>query len=92
MVLAGITLPPNYGPVYVDQFNKTYVQLAAKVQGADDALPLKGVYGVAGSMQETDPRHRTRQQQVAANVLELINPLLKKCRTLTRRRHECFTG
>jgi acyl-CoA thioesterase I len=81
VVLAGITLPPNYGPVYVDQFNKTYVEIAEKYKVPMMPFILKGVYGEAGSMQ-ADGIHATAQgnQQVAKNVLELINPLLKKQR------------
>src|SRR5437899_1934343 len=30
IVLAGITLPPNYGPDYIKQFNENYVLLANK--------------------------------------------------------------
>ena len=30
VVLGGITLPPNYGPDYIRQFNQTYTLLAAK--------------------------------------------------------------
>ena len=30
VVLGGITLPPNYGPDYIRQFNQTYALLAAK--------------------------------------------------------------
>src|SRR3981189_134182 len=30
VVLAGITLPPNYGPDYIRQFNETYVLLSKK--------------------------------------------------------------
>jgi len=79
LVLAGITLPPNYGPVYVDQFNKTYVEIAEKYKVPMMPFILKGVFGEAGSMQ-ADGIHATAQgnQQVAKNVLDLLNPLLKK--------------
>jgi len=79
VVLAGITLPPNYGPVYVDEFNKTYVEIAEKYKVPMMPFLLKGVFGEAGSMQ-SDGIHATAQgnQQVAKNVLELLNPLLKK--------------
>ncbi len=78
-MLAGITLPPNYGPVYIDEFNKTYVLLAQKYKVPMLPFLLKGVYGVPGSMQD-DQTHATAQgnKQVAANVLALIEPLLKK--------------
>jgi len=81
VVLAGITMPPNYGPVYIEQFNKTYVEISEKYKVPMLPFILKGVYGEAGSMQ-ADGIHATAQgnQQVANNVLELIKPLLKKPR------------
>lgn len=79
VVLAGITMPPNYGPVYVDQFNQTYVEIAEKYKVPMMPFILKGVYGEAGSMQ-ADGIHATAQgnQQVAKNILDLLDPLLKK--------------
>ena len=79
IVLAGITLPPDYGPDYIQQFQTTYALMARKY-----ALPflpflLQGVYGVDGMMQG-DRTHATARgnEVVAANVLHLITPMLKK--------------
>jgi acyl-CoA thioesterase I len=79
VVLAGITLPPNYGPEYVAQFNKTYVDISERYKVPMIPFLLKGVFGEAGSMQ-ADGIHATAKgnQQVAKNVLDLLNPLLKK--------------
>ena len=79
VALAGITLPPNYGVDYVDQFNKTYVLIAEKYKVPMLPFLLRSVYGVPGSMQE-DQTHATAQgnQQVARNVLALVSPLLKR--------------
>lgn len=79
VALAGITLPPNYGVDYVDQFNKTYVLIAEKYKVPMLPFLLRGVYGVPGSMQE-DQTHATAQgnQQVARNVLALVSLLLKR--------------
>jgi acyl-CoA thioesterase I len=79
VVLAGITLPPNYGPAYIDEFNKTYVLTAQKYKVPMLPFLLQGAYGVPGSMQD-DQTHATEQgnKQVARNVLLLISPLLKK--------------
>jgi acyl-CoA thioesterase-1 len=79
VVLGGITLPPNYGPDYVRQFNQTYALLAAKYHVPLLPFLLQDVYGVAGSMQ-ADGIHATDQgnAQVARNLLPLIVPLLKK--------------
>jgi acyl-CoA thioesterase-1 len=79
VVLGGITLPPNYGPDYIRQFNQTYALLAAKYHVPMLPFLLKDVYGVDGGMQ-ADGIHATDQgnAQVAKNLLPLIAPLLKK--------------
>jgi acyl-CoA thioesterase-1 len=79
IVLAGITLPPNYGPDYIKQFNETYVLLAKKYDAPLFPFLLKGVYGVDGMMQ-ADNTHATAEGNkiVAKNVLPLILPLIKK--------------
>ncbi len=79
VVLGGITLPPNYGPDYIRQFNQTYALLAAKYHVPMLPFLLQDVYGVAGSMQ-ADGIHATDQgnAQVAKNLLPLIVPMLKK--------------
>ena len=79
VVLGGITLPPNYGPDYIRQFNQTYALLAAKYHVPLLPFLLQGVYGVPGRMQ-ADGIHATDQgnAQVARNLLPLIVPLLKK--------------
>ncbi|RSL15175.1 acyl-CoA thioesterase-1 [Edaphobacter aggregans] len=79
VVLAGISLPPDYGPDYIRQFNETYTLLAKKYHVPLLPFLLKDVYGVDGMMQH-DRTHATAQgnQVVAQNVLPLITPLLKK--------------
>jgi acyl-CoA thioesterase-1 len=79
VVLAGISLPPDYGPDYIRQFNETYTLLAKKYHVPLLPFLLKDVYGVDGMMQH-DRTHATAQgnQIVAQNVLPLVTPLLKK--------------
>ncbi len=79
VLLAGITLPPNYGPDYIQQFNSIYASLAKKYNTPLIPFLLKDVYSVPGSMQE-DGIHPTAQgcRQVAANVFEALRPLLRK--------------
>lgn len=79
VILAGITLPPNYGPDYIKQFDATYALLARKYQVPMLPFLLKGVFGVPGMMQE-DNTHATSpgNKIVAKNVLPLVTPLLKK--------------
>ncbi len=79
VVLVGITLPPDYGPDYILQFNQTYSLLAKKYRVPMLPFLLKDVYGVPGMMQR-DRTHATAKgnQVVAHNVLALVLPLLKK--------------
>ncbi len=79
VVLGGITLPPNYGPDYIRQFNDTYAVLGRQHHVPLLPFLLKNVYGVPGSMQ-ADGIHATAQgnQQVARNLLPLLTPLLHK--------------
>jgi acyl-CoA thioesterase-1 len=79
VVIAGITLPPQYGVDYVDQFNDTYVTLAKKYHVPMLPFLLQGVYGGVGMMQQ-DGIHATAKgnEVVARNVLNLLGPVLKK--------------
>jgi acyl-CoA thioesterase I len=79
VALAGITLPPDYGPDYIKQFNATYTLLAKKYQVPMLPFLLDGVFGVDGMMQ-ADRTHATASgnKVVAKNVLPLVLPLLKK--------------
>jgi acyl-CoA thioesterase-1 len=85
VVMAGITLPPDYGPDYIKQFNETYSLLASKYHVPLFPFLLKGVFGVDGMMQ-ADRTHATAQgnKVVAENVLTLIRPLLKKAPSPSR--------
>jgi acyl-CoA thioesterase I len=79
VVLAGITLPPDYGPDYIQQFNQTYTLLAKKYHVPMLPFLLQGVFGNEGMMQ-ADRTHATAagNKIVATNVLGLIQPLLRK--------------
>jgi acyl-CoA thioesterase-1 len=79
VVLAGITLPPDYGPDYIKQFDAIYTMLAKKYQIPLLPFLLNNVFGVTGMMQ-ADRTHATASGNkiVAKNVLELVQPLLKK--------------
>ena len=79
IVLGGITLPPNYGPDYIQQFNDTYSLLAKQFHAPVLPFLLKGVFGVPGGMQE-DGIHATASGNkiVAENLLPLLLPLLHK--------------
>jgi acyl-CoA thioesterase I len=79
IVIAGITLPPDYGPDYIKQFNDTYALLAKKYSVPLLPFLLKGVFGVDGMMQP-DRTHATAEGNkiVADNVVPFLLPLLKK--------------
>jgi acyl-CoA thioesterase I len=79
VVLGGITLPRNYGPDYIRQFNAIFAQAAKKYQLPWTPFLLHDVYGVPGRMQD-DGMHATAEgnKQVAQNLLPLVKPLLKK--------------
>jgi acyl-CoA thioesterase-1 len=79
IALAGITLPPSYGPDYIKKFDAMYPALAKQYHVRLLPFLLKNVYGVPGDMQ-ADATHATAQgnQQVALNVEALLKPLLKK--------------
>ena len=78
VALAGITLPPDYGPDYIAKFNAMYPAMAKQYHVPMLPFLLQGVYGVPGDMQD-DQTHATAQgnRQVAANVAGLIEPMLK---------------
>ncbi len=79
VALAGITLPPDYGPDYIRQFNETYTVLAKKYRVPMLPFLLKDVYGMPGMMQRDETHATARGNQVVArNVLSLLVPLLKK--------------
>jgi acyl-CoA thioesterase-1 len=77
--LAGITLPPNYGPDYIHQVNDTYTLLARKYHVPLLPFLLKDIYNQPGMMQD-DGIHATAKgnQQVAQTLVPLIIPQLKK--------------
>ena len=79
VALAGISLPPQYGPDYVGRFDAMYPTLARQFHLPLLPFILQNVYGVDGDIQ-TDGVHPTAQgaKQVAANVQKLIQPMLKK--------------
>ncbi len=78
MVLAGITLPPNYGPAYIAQFDKMYRDLAAKYKTPLIPFLLAGVGGHPDLMQR-DGLHPTAEgtRIVERTVKGAIEPLLK---------------
>ena len=77
VVLAGITLPPNYGPDYIQEFEKIYTDLAAKYKLPFIPFLLEGVVGVPGMMQPDGIHATVKGNEVVAKlVLGTVKPLL----------------
>src|ERR1017187_5687599 len=79
VVLAGITLPPNYGPAYIHQFDQMYRDLAARDKLTMIPFLLAGVGGNPQLMQK-DGLHPTAEgtRIVEETVRKTLEPLLKK--------------
>ena len=77
VVLAGITLPPNYGPDYIREFEKIYKDLAATYKLPFIPFLLEGVVGVPGMMQPDGIHATVKGNEVVARlVLRTLKPLL----------------
>lgn len=79
VLLAGMTLPRNYGPEYIHAFEQMYVDLANQYKLARIPFLLEGVGGNPNLMQP-DGIHPTAQgaEIVAGNVMRYLTPLLSK--------------
>lgn len=80
VLLAGITLPPNYGPDYIQSFNEVFRQVAAKDRPAA-FVPMiyKDLVHVPGTIQE-DGIHPTAKGAgiLAETLMHSLIPLLRK--------------
>jgi len=78
VALAGITLPPDYGPDYIAKFDAMYPALARTYSVPLLPFLLQDVYGTEGDMQ-ADGTHATAagNRVVAAHVEKFIEPLMK---------------
>lgn len=74
VLLAGITLPPNYGPDYIQAFDAMFRELAAKHHTALVPMIYKDLVHVPGTIQD-DGIHPTAKG--AALVAETLWPVLK---------------
>jgi acyl-CoA thioesterase-1 len=77
VLLAGLTLPPNYGGDYIKDFGQIYVDLAKKYNVPRIPFLLSDVVFHPGLMQQ-DGIHPTAQgnQIVAKTVMQYLKPLL----------------
>lgn len=79
VLLAGITLPPNYGPDYIHQFNQIFVDLASKHHLPVVPMIYKDMVRVPGTIQ-ADGIHPTAKgsEIIAKTLLPALKPLLRK--------------
>ncbi len=79
VLLAGITLPPNYGPDYIHSFEAIFRELAAKHHAAFVPMIYKGLENVSGTIQG-DGIHPTAKGSaiIADTLLPALKPMLRK--------------
>lgn len=79
VLLAGITLPRNYGQDYIRSFDKIYPELAKKHDVPLLPFLLEGV-ALKPKLMQKDALHPTAEgnQIVAGNVMRALQPLLSK--------------
>ncbi len=79
VVLAGMTLPPNYGPDYIRDFQKIYTDLAAKYKLKLIPFLLADIVTPDLRYLQRDGIHPTAEgaQIVSGTVLKTVKPLLK---------------
>jgi acyl-CoA thioesterase-1 len=79
VALAGITLPPDYGPDYIRDFNETFTLAAKKYDVPLLPFLYVHVYNIPGAIQQ-DKTHATAKgnELVAQNIYGLLKPMLKK--------------
>lgn len=79
VLLAGITLPPNYGPDYIQSFDRIFRDLAQKHHAAFVPMIYKDLVNVPGTIQ-SDGIHPTAKgaEIIARTLLPKLTPLLRK--------------
>jgi acyl-CoA thioesterase-1 len=79
VLLAGITLPPNYGPDYIQAFDGMYRDLAEKHHTAFVPMIYKDLVRVPNTIQ-ADGIHPTAKgsEIIAGTLFPALKPLLKK--------------
>jgi acyl-CoA thioesterase-1 len=81
VLLAGITLPPNYGPDYIQAFEASFRELAAKHHTAFVPMIYKDLVRVPETIQP-DGIHPTAKgaEIIAGTLMPELKPLLRKGR------------
>ncbi len=78
ILLAGITLPPNYGQDYIRDFDQIFRTLAAELHVALVPMIYKNLINVPGTIQPDGIHPTAKGSQIIANTLwPALKPLLK---------------
>jgi acyl-CoA thioesterase-1 len=79
VILAGMTLPPNYGPDYIRGFERVYQDLAVKYKLVRIPFLLEGV-ATNRSLMQRDGIHPTGpgNAKVAATVMRYVGPAVAR--------------
>ena len=79
ILLAGITLPPDYGPDYIRSFDQIFRDLAARHHVAFVPMLYKNLVHVPGTIQG-DGIHPTAKGSaiIAGTLFPVLKPLLRK--------------
>lgn len=79
VILAGMTLPPNYGPDYIAEFERIFPDLAAQYGLTLIPFFLEGV-AASGTLNQADGIHPTAEgyRRIVAGVLRTLEPVLAR--------------
>jgi acyl-CoA thioesterase-1 len=79
VLLAGITLPPNYGTDYIHAFEQVFRDMAARHHTAFVPMIYKDLINVPGTIQQDGIHPTAKGSQILANTLfPALKPLLKR--------------
>ncbi len=79
VLLAGITLPPNYGADYIHAFGQVFRDLAEKHHAAFVPMIYKDLINVPGVIQQDGIHPTAKGSEIIANtLLPVLKPLLRK--------------
>ncbi len=79
LLIAGMMMPPNLGPAYVQRFQSMFVDLAESNHGELIPFLLEGVAGIP-SLNLPDGIHPTAEghKRLAENVWKILKPVLEE--------------
>lgn len=79
IVLAGITLPPDYGPDYIRSFDRIFRDLAARHHVAFVPMLYKNLINVPGTIQDDGIHPTAKGSSIIADTLfAVLKPLLHR--------------